>query len=296
MDDKDIFNIIDNINDDELESLMNNLYIENITEDFVDNEIKEKIRKKLNKKIENESKNDRKIINNIKKNRWIKGVSGIVAAILIFILTINFVPSIAYALEKIPIIDKLIKVVKMDKHKYDKGFENLIENGKYQEINKTVKHGSIEFTVNAVVADDSKMWISYDVKEDPNILWNIEFHNTNNEPLNWIDKGNRDKRYAEIDLNKKLEDFKIVITLFKDNEIFHKVGNEITEEEVNKFKEEIENYKITSLDVLVELDKSIFSDSLTKEYEVDKNISSDITNIKIEKIEASFARTKVYFK
>lgn len=54
----------------------------------------------------------------------------------------------------------------MDKpYKYDKGFENLIENGKYQEVNKTVKYGSTEFTVNTVVADNSKLWISYDVKK-----------------------------------------------------------------------------------------------------------------------------------
>lgn len=295
MDDKDIFNIVDNINDDDdLESLMNDLYIENIEEDIDDNEIKEKIRKKLNIKIENESRNNKEI-NNIKKNKWIKGVSGIVAAILLFSIAINFFPSIAYALEKIPVIDKLVKVVKIDKHKHDKGFENLIENGKYQEINKTVKYDKTEFTVNAVVADNSKMWISYDVKEDPNVLWNIEFYNTNNESLNWIDKGNREKRYAEIDINENLEDFKIVITLFKDNEIFHKVGNEITEEEVNKFQEEIDNYKITSLDVLVELDKSIFNDSLKKDYTVEKNINSDIANIKVEKIEASLSRTKVYF-
>ncbi|MBS5883667.1 DUF4179 domain-containing protein [Clostridium sp.] len=299
MDDKDIFNIIDNINDDDLESLVNDLYIENINEDFADNDIKEKIRTKLNIKIENEnrneSRNNKKTINNIKKNRWVKGLSGIVAAILIFTLTINLFPSVAYALEKVPIINKLVQIVKMDKpYKYDKGFENLIENGKYQEINKTVKYGNTEFTVNAVVADNSKMWISYDVKEDPNILWNIEFCNTNDEPLNWIDKGNRDKRYAEIDLNEKLEDFKMVITLYRDNELFHKVGNEITKEEVNKLLGDIDKYKITSLDVLVELDKSIFNDSLTKEYKVEKNISSDIANIKIEKIEASLSRTKVY--
>ncbi|WP_460294262.1 DUF4179 domain-containing protein [Clostridium tertium] len=295
MDDKEIFNIIDNINDNDLESLMNDLYIENINEDFLDEEIKEKIRKKLNIKFENESRNNKKTINNIKKNRWIKGVIGIVAALLIFSLTINLFPSVAYALEKVPIINKLVKIVKMDKpYKYDKGFENLIENGKYQEVNKTVKYGSTEFTVNTVVADNSKLWISYDVKEDPNILWNIEFCNTNNEPLNWIDKGNRDKRYAEIDLNEKLEDFKMVITLYKDNELFHKVGNEITKEEVNKLLGDIDKYKITSLDLLVELDKSIFNNSLTKEYKVEKNISSDIANIKIEKIEASLSRTKVY--
>lgn len=295
MDDKDIFNIIDNMHDDDIESLMDDLYIENIEEDLFDNEIKEKIRKKLNIKIKNESRNDKRI-NNVKKNKLIKGVGGIVAAILLFSIVINFVPSIAYALEKIPIIDKVVKVVKMDKHKYDKGFENLIENGKYQEINKTVKYGNTEFTVNAVVADNSKLWISYDVKEDTNILWNIEFHNTNDEPLNWIDKGNRDKRYAEIDLNEKLEDFKMVITLYKYNEMFHKIGNEITEEEARKFLEDIYKYKITSLDVLVELDKSIFNDSLTNEYKVEKNISSDIANIKLEKIEDSLSRTKIYLK
>lgn len=295
MDDKDIFNIIDNMHDDDIESLMDDLYIENIDEDLFDNEIKEKIRKKLNIKIKNESRNDKRI-NNVKKNKLIKGVGEIVAAILLFSIVINFVPSIAYALEKIPIIDKVVKVVKMDKHKYDKGFENLIENGKYQEINKTVKYGNTEFTVNAVVADNSKLWISYDVKEDTNILWNIEFHNTNDEPLNWIDKGNRDKRYAEIDLNEKLEDFKMVITLYKNNEMFHKIGNEITEEEARKFLEDIYKYKITSLDVLVELDKSIFNDSLTNEYKVEKNISSDIDNIKLEKIEDSLSRTKIYLK
>ncbi|MCR1949995.1 DUF4179 domain-containing protein [Clostridium sp. DSM 100503] len=294
MDDKDIFNIVDNINDDDLEILMNDLYIENINEDFVDNEIKEKIRKKLNIKIENEGRNNKEI-NNIRKNRWIKGVSGIVAAILIFSLIINFFPSVAYALEKVPIINKLVQIVKMDKaYKYDKGFENLIENGKYQEINKTVKYDNTEFTVNVIVADDSKMWISYDVKEDPNILWNIEFYNTNNKPLNWIDKGNRDKRYAEIDLNEKLEDFKMVITLYKNNEMFHKRGNEITEEDFPKYLEEMDKAKITSLDLLVELDKNIFNDSLTKEYKVEKNINSDIANIKVEKIEASLSRTKVY--
>ena len=93
------------------------------------------MKKKLNIKIENESRNNKKTINNIKKNRWVKGVSGIVAAILIFSLTINFFPSVAYALEKVPIINKLVQIVKMDKpYKYDKGFENLIENEKYSLI------------------------------------------------------------------------------------------------------------------------------------------------------------------
>lgn len=297
MDDKDIFNIVDNIDEGELESLMNDLCIENINEDFVDNEIKEKIREKLNIKITNESRNNKKKINNKKKKIWIKGISGIVAAILIFSLIINFFPSVAYALEKIPIIDKLVQIVKMDKlNKYDRGFKNLIENGKYQEINKTVKYGNIEFTINAVVADNSKMWISYDVKEDPNILWDIEFYNTNNETLNWIDRGNKDKKYAEIDLNKKLEDFKMVITLFEDNEIFHQIGSKINKDELEAYIREVNKYKITSLDILVELDKNIFNDSLTKEYKVERNISSDIANINIEKIEASLSRTKVYLK
>lgn len=295
MDDKEIFNIIENINDNDIEILIEDLNIENINEDFIDSEIKEKIKNKLNIKIENEVKDTKKRRNKIKRNTLIKGVSGIVAALLIFSVTINLFPNIAYALEKIPIIEKLVQVVKMDKlYKYDKGFENLIENGKYQEINKTAKYGKTEFTVNAVVADNSKIWISYDVKEDPNILWNIEFYNTNNEPLNWIDKGNREKRYAEIDVNEKLEDFKIVITLFENNEVFHQIGNEVTKEEFQKYLEEIDKYKITSLDLLVDLDKSIFNESLTNDYKVEKNISTDIANIRVEKIEASLARTKIY--
>lgn len=291
MGDKDIFNIIENIDDNDIKILMDDLYVENINENIVDNEIKEKIRKKIIEKIKNESESNKKII----KNEWIKRISGIVAAMLIFIITVKIFPSISYALEKIPVIEKLVQGVKGDKpYKYDRGFENLIENGKYQEINKTVKYDGIEFTVNAIVADNSKVWILYDIKEDADILWTLNFYNTDNEPLDWIDKGNKGARYMEFDINEELENFKIEMTLYENNEILQATEFERTNEAFVEYLKEAEKYRITDLEILVELDKNIFNESMTKEYKIEKNISSDIANIKVEKIEASLSRTKVY--
>lgn len=288
MDEKDIFNFIDNLEEDTALDAIDELCVTCYDEGQVQDHIKESIRLKLHDKINNDNKKARgnKLI-----YRIMKYTGSMVAAALLFIIIVNVSPSVANALERVPVIDKLVQAVrKSEPFSYDSGFENLIENRQYIVINKTDKVKGFKFTVNSIIADGSKLWISYDCNKDNMVLGEIKFVNNKNEQLQWAPIIYEDKKYIEVFIDGNLEDFTLVIDGYKDNEELHKDSEQIPMEQLVK---EIEKYKIGTFKVSVEIDENIFQETMATKYKVNKEISTDIVDLVVDEVQLSTARTRI---
>lgn len=288
MDEKDIFNFIDNLEEDTALDAIDELCVTCYGEGQVQDHIKESIRLKLHDKINNDNKKARgnKLI-----YRIMKYTGSMVAAALLFIIIVNVSPSVANALERVPVIDKLVQAVrKSEPFSYDSGFENLIENGQYIVINKTDKVKGFKFTVNSIIADGSKLWISYDCNKDNMVLGEIKFVNNKNEQLQWAPIIYEDKKYIEVFIDGNLEDFTLVIDGYKDNEELHKDSEQIPMEQLVK---EIEKYKIGTFKVSVEIDENIFQETMATKYKVNKEISTDIVDLVVDEVQLSTSRTRI---
>ncbi|MEK6263962.1 MAG: DUF4179 domain-containing protein, partial [Clostridium sp.] len=228
MNEKELFNIVDNISDEDLSMIMNNEYIKDYIENSNDNNNeKEKIRAKLHEKIvqatELDLKRETKKGKGVKKNKIINNIiKSVVAAMLVFVVSVNVFPGVALALVKIPGLDKLIKIVS-----FDKGFNNVIKNGNIQELGITIEDKGVKFTVTEVAGDDLKLWIGYEIEcedliEDENLMLGkiIKFKNkADGKYLPWSVIG-QDKDYMEVHMDRVVKDFEIEIEVYKDNPSF----------------------------------------------------------------------------
>ena len=304
MDDKEIFNIIDNISEEKLIEIVDKVNIEQGIEENIDNKIKERIRRDIHKKIEKDSlenKNEKSKRNLNKGNRvrrnLLNGFIGTIAAMLTFILVVNASPSIAYALEKIAGIDKLVNLVTSKQYSRDMGFRQVIDQGKYQEVNIRDKDKKAEFTVKTIAGDGLKLWIEYDFKGKGLVTGEIRITDTNDGSiLPWIIDPYSNKNYIDIDRTSGIDEFNIEVDVYKDLEKLNEPIDINSEEEYLKFVNELEKYKVTTLTLPIKLDKDIFGESSYKEYIVQKKISSEIGEVTVEKLEISPSKTKVHLK
>lgn len=304
MDDKKIFNIIDNLSEEKLMESMDKLNIEEDIEGNIDNEIKERIRGSIHKKIEednfgNKHKKSKENLNKGSRVRrkLLNGVIGTIAAIIIFTIVVNASPSIAYALEKIAGVDKLVKLVTSKQYSRNNGFNQVIEQGKYQEVNIRDKDKKAEFTVTTIAGDGLKLWIEYDFKGKGLITGEIRITDSNDGSiLPWIIDPYSNKNYLDIDRTSGIDEFNIEVDVYKDLEKLNEPIDTNSEKEYLELVKEIEKYKVTTLILPIKLDKDIFGESSYKEYIVQKKISSEIGEITVEKLEISPSKTKVHLK
>ena len=304
MDDKEIFNIIDNISEEKLIEIVDKVNIEQCIEENIDNKIKERIRKDIHKKIEKDSlenKNEKSKGNLNKGNRvrrkLLNGFIGTIAAMITFIVVVNTSPSIAYALEKVAGIDKLVRLVTSKQYSRDMGFRQVIDQGKYQEVNIRDKDKKAEFTVKTIAGDGLKLWIEYDFKGKGLVTGEIRVTDSNDgSVLPWMIKPYSDKKYLDIDRTSRIDEFNIEVDVYKDSEKLNYPMDIKSEEEHLEFYKKIEKYKVTTLILPIKLDKDIFGESSYKEYIVQKKIASEIGEITVEKLEISPSKTKVYLR
>jgi hypothetical protein len=316
MDEKELFNIVDNISEEDLSMIMNKIYtkdyIENSNDNSNDNSNeKEKIRAKLHGKIvqateldlkrqskkgKGVKKNKNKIINNI--------IKSVIAAMLVFVVSVNVFPGVALALVKIPGLDKLIKIVS-----YDKGFNNVINNGNIQEVGIAIEDKGVKFTVTEVAGDDLKLWIGYEIEseiesdnliEDEDLmLGKIKFKNkADGKYLPWFGdiarEGGKYKNYIEVHMDRLVKDFEIEIEVYKDNQSFHIPLSGLDKKATSDIEQLFYKSKITTLNIPISLNDKIYNKGLRVFNIKGKEFKSEVGIFKIEKLELSSSRSRVY--
>lgn len=303
MDEKEVFDLMDNISEEELIDSFEKLNVEHAIEDNIDNETKERIRKRLHKKIEEntdefklkDSKNDKKQYK-VVKNKYLKTIIGTIAAMIIFVVLVNISPKFAYALENIPGVDRLIRLIKFSEA-YDKSLKTIIDEGRYQKIDKTVKDKGAKFTVNTIAGDGLKLWIDYDFKGKGLFIQQIWIKDANSgKILNCYVGHFTEGDLMSIDRTFDSNEFNIEVEVYKDREEFHNPMSSYTEEELEEMGELFEKSKVATLVVPIKLDENIFGEDSFNEYLLNRNISTGIGDFTLEKLETSPSRTKVYLK
>ncbi len=79
-----------------------------------------------------------------------------VAACILFILSVNFIPGFSNLAGKVPGLDGIVERVK-----YDEGLKDAVENEYVQVIDKSVTRDGITFTVDHVIVDKSRLILFY---------------------------------------------------------------------------------------------------------------------------------------
>jgi len=95
-----------------------------------------------------------------KRKSMMRRISSLVATIFIIALlvSIRVSPSFATYISEIPGLEYLVKLVN-----YDKGLQLAIKNQFIQNIGVSDEHGDIKFTVDSIIADESRMIVFYTI-------------------------------------------------------------------------------------------------------------------------------------
>lgn len=305
MNEKELFNLVDDISEEDLRMIMNETYTKDYIENSTDsNNEKEIIRAKLHGKIvqatELDLKRESKKGKGVKKNKIINNIlKSVVAAMLVFVVSVNVFPGVALALVKIPGLDKLIKIVS-----FDKGFNNVIKNGNIQEVGTTIEDKGVKFTVTEVAGDDLILWIGYEIESEDLIVGKdvilekiIKFKNkADGKYLPWSVIG-QDKDYMEIHMDRVVKDFEIEIEIYKDDPSFHITLSELNKKainDINDIKQLFQKNKITTLNIPISLNDKIYKKGLRVFNIKGKEFKSEVGILKIEKLELSSSRSRVY--
>ncbi|MGK0468916.1 DUF4179 domain-containing protein [Clostridium sp.] len=295
MNEKELFNIVDNISEEDLSMIMNEAYTKDYIENSNDNNYeKEKIRTKLHGKIVQAAelglKRESKKGKGIKKNKIINNIiKSVIAAMLVFVVSVNVFPGVALALVKIPGLDKLVKIVS-----YDKGFNNIVNNGNIQKVGTTIDDKGVQFTVTDVAGDDLKLWIGYEIEDENLMLGKIEFKNkADGKYLPWSVIGH-DKDYMEVHMDRVVKDFEIEIEVYKDDPSFHIALSELEEKAIGDIEQLLYKSKITTLNIPISLNDKIYNKGLRVFNISGKEFKSEVGIFKIEKLELSSSRSRVY--
>ncbi|MBU3156724.1 DUF4179 domain-containing protein [Clostridium estertheticum] len=318
---KDVFEIVDNLTDNELNVIMDKTYLsKDIKNDVCDYDEKEKIRAKLYERVNKSAKQNitikQNIINNedeykssldgaelnpikkskkrimVIKNKLIRRLLiSAVAAMLVFVVSTNISPSVARALDNIPVLNKLVEFIKLDK-----GFDNVISSGNIQEGNITVENKGAKFTVTSVAGDKLKLWIGYELEDKGLILGKIKFKNkVDNKELPWGVIPN--KKYLEVIKNESnVKDFIMEIDVYKDDVMFHKPIAELDKKTIKRMIDLSQKNKIATLSIPISLSNKIYKSDLATINVVGKQVNKESGIFKIEKLELSKSRSKVYCK
>lgn len=320
---KDIFDIVDDFSEDEFNVIMDKTYlsmsIENTVDDYSEKEkIRAKLHEKLNKNSEQNVTMQQNVINNqdghtlnlddtelnsrrkskkkimVTRNKVIKRtLTSAIAAMVVFIVLTNISPSLAQALVKIPVLNKWVEFVS-----FDKGFNNIVNNGNIQEGNIAVESKGAKFTVTSIAGDRLKLWIGYEFENKGLIIGRIKFKNkVDNKELPWSAILNKENNYMEVANNGLIvKEFIMDIDVYKDDAIFNKPIAELDKKTLKETMASLEKNKVTILSIPISLSNKIYTDDLAIINVKAKEVKSDIGIFIIEKLELSKSRSKVYGK
>lgn len=222
----------------------------------------------------------------------IKIIGGFTAALFVFILAVNISPNLAYALNDIPLLKKLVHLVG-----YDKGFDNLVSGDRIQQLNIPTEANGAKFTINTIIGDDSKLWIGYSLQGNNLLMGQIKFRTKEgNVELPWkaISSPDRDNQ-LDVSIDRLVKDFIMDVEIYKDDPLFHTPMVELDEETKKSLKVKLEQSKLTTLNIPISLDNNVFKEDLIEINGTNKEFKSEIGTFKINKLKLSESRSIIYF-
>ncbi|MFL0247166.1 DUF4179 domain-containing protein [Candidatus Clostridium stratigraminis] len=229
---------------------------------------------------------------NSRKNRpIIKIIGGFSAALVVFILIVNSSPNLAYALNDVPILKNLVQLIY-----HDKGFNNLVNSNRFQQLNLTATDKGASFTVNSIVGDNSKLWIGYNFTGKGLFVREINFRTRdNNKYLPWsVVNMNEDNNNLDISIDKLVKDFIMDVQVYKDDPLFHVPTTNLSEETLKALKVKLAQSKLTTLSIPISLNNTVYKEDLNVLSYKNKEFKSKIGTFKIDKITLSESRSNVY--
>lgn len=250
-----------------------------------------KVPEELEKNLRNTLRRNHKVKKIMQLN---KGVGGIAVAIIAFIMIINLSPNIAYALEGVPVINKLVKFVTLDK-----GLKNVVSKGKIQKINVTAEDNGAKVIVNSIAGDNLKLWIDYDLKGDNLMIGEIKFKASGKDTeLPWDCQILReDEKLIEVSTDKLVKEFNIEFQVYKHDPAFDITSAsfyELDEKAQQDIKERFEKSKVATLTIPIILDEKIFNNDLNTLVLKGKEVKTKIGTKRIEKLQLSETRSRVF--
>lgn len=265
---------------------MNNNFIEEGKKKYDDIPIPEDLEINFKRTLKN-AKTSKKSIPTIKI------LGGFSAALIVFILVINLSPKLAYALNNIPLLKNLVQLVN-----YDKGFNNLVNNERFQKLNLTAEDKGAKFTVTNILGDNLKLWIGYNFKGNGLTIGQIKFRTKDgNKELPWMSDVSSDrKNYLVVSVDKLVKDFNIEIPVYKDDPLFNVPIADLDEETLKNMKEKLEQNKLTTLSIPISLSDKVYKEDLIVIDEKNKEFKSKIGTFKVNKLQLSQSRSIVNCK
>lgn len=262
---------------------MSNNFIDDGKEKYDKIEIPDDFDLTLKKTIKKARKSKKSVL-------MIKISSGIAAALLAFIFIVNFSPNTAYALNCIPLLKNFVQLVKIDK-----GFNNLVNNQRIQQINKTVEYKGAKFTLTTMAGDDSKLWIGYEFKGEGLAVGQVKFTSQDgNKELPWYIVGSRNNgKYMEVSVDKLVKNFTMEVSVYKDDLLFHKSIAMSDKEELESVKTKYDQNKFTTLRIPISLNSNLYKQDSVVINEENKEYKSEIGTFKITKLKLSESRSTV---
>lgn len=132
-----------------------------------------------------------------KRNRFNIRMTALAACLFIVVMggAIRISPAFAAYVSSIPGMDAIVKLIR-----YDKGLRDAVQHGFIRPVHVSDSHDGVTFTVNSVIADDSRMILFYSVKAKP-------ISNVNIQSVNLLNKNGKNLQaaigYDTNKLNKK---------------------------------------------------------------------------------------------
>ena len=209
---------------------------------------------------------------------------GVVSTFLAFVLLVNIFPTVAYAMSKVPGLDKLVELVT-----FDKGFDNAIEEGLVKEINFEEEQNGVKLKVNTIAGDWKRLWIGYEISgeidfgfdvsiinEDGGISWSTFY----NEPYSIINEEGEQESYIEVAFDKFNEEFTLKFNIYDKGKY---VESNLNKEYIAGFSVPIKLEEIFNSELInIPIDNTI--------------IKTEIGNVEIVCLKSSKTRTVMEFK
>lgn len=245
----------------------------------------------LEKNLRNTLRRNSKARSIIKVN---KGVAGIAAALIAFVILVNLSSNVAYGLNQVPIVNKLVKLVTLDK-----GIKNIVSKGKIQQVNVKAEDNGAKVVVNSVAGDNLKLWIDYNLRGDNLMIGEVKFKDSSTDTeLPWFSYMPKDgESLIEVSMDKLVKKFNIEFQVYKRDDLFDMTSAsfyELDEKAQQEVKEKFEKNKVATLTVPIMLDEKIFKNDLNTLVLDDKEVKTKIGIKRIEKLELSETRSRVF--
>lgn len=96
-----------------------------------------------------------------RKQRTVFSTIAVATILFLFVISVRVSPVFASYAGQIPGLDRLVELIRGDK-----GLESALKNNFVQLIGKSVTHDGITFTVDEIIADESKMILFYTIESD----------------------------------------------------------------------------------------------------------------------------------